>query len=122
MPNLDADFYLCLDEGSGEPRACWFKSRLRDAGRDDCMLVAIDPPVIGQPYGLGGEDIYYLLLASKWQGRTLWPISEWPFPVYVLRPLRKSILHDSEVDHTQMQLIEWGLLHRSYEDAIRSHV
>jgi hypothetical protein len=118
--DLKADFYMCLNEGTGEPRACWFKSRLRDPERDDCMLVAIEPPVIGQPYGLGCEDIYFLLLATRWQGQTLWPIAEWPVNVYVMRPLSKSILDQSEVDHTQTELIEWGVLHPTYETAIHT--
>jgi len=119
--DVGADFYLCLNEGTGEARACWFKGRLHDTGRgDDCMVVAIEPPLIGQPYGLGSEDVHYLLLTTRWQGRTLWPISEWPAHVYVLRPLTKFFLDQPEVDHTQTQLIEWGMLYRTYADAIRS--
>jgi len=48
--DLSADFYLRLNEGAGEPRACWRKGWVRYAGRDDLMLVAIEPPV---------EDIYH---------------------------------------------------------------
>ena len=57
------------------------------------MLVAIEPPVIGQTYGLGSEDIYHLLLATKSEGQTLWPISRWLTPVYVLRPPEKSVIN-----------------------------
>lgn len=115
--DLDADFYLCLNEGAGEPRACWIKGRRRYGDRDDCMLVAIEPPVIGQTYGLGSEDIYHLLLATRWEGQTLWPISHWPTHVYVLRPLDKSVIDQPAIDSAQAQLIEWGELHRTYEDA-----
>jgi hypothetical protein len=62
------------------------------------MLVAIEPPVIGQTYGLGSEDIYHLLLATRWEGQTLWPISHWPTHVYVLRPLDKSVINQPEID------------------------
>jgi hypothetical protein len=72
--DVGADSYLCLNEGAGEPRACWIKARRRYGIGMDCMLVAVEPPVIGQPYGLGNGDIYYLLLATMWQG----PISQWP--------------------------------------------
>jgi hypothetical protein len=115
--DLDADFYLCLNEGAGEPRACWIKGRRRYGDRQECMLVAIEPPVIGQPYGLGSEDIYHLLLATRWEGQTLWPISHWPTHVYVLRLLEKSVMNQPETDSAQAQLIEWGELHRTYEDA-----
>ncbi len=83
------------------------------------MLVAVEPPVIGQPYGQGSEDIYYLLLATRWQGQTLWPISQWPTHAYVLRMLSKSAIEQPEIDQSQAQLIEWGELHRTYEDANR---
>jgi hypothetical protein len=81
------------------------------------MLVAIEPPVIGQPYGPGGEDIYYLLLATRFQGQTLFPISEWPPSVYVARLLNKSIIDQREFDYTQTQLIDWGVLYPTYDDA-----
>jgi hypothetical protein len=118
--DLDAAFYLCLNEGAGEPKACWIKGRRRYADRDDCMLVAVEPPVIGQPYGLGSEDIYHLLLATRLQGQTLWPISQWPIHAYVLRLLSKSAIDQPEIDQSQAQLIEWGELHRTFEDANRS--
>jgi hypothetical protein len=108
-----ADFYLCLNEGAGEPRACWIKGQRRYGDRDDCMLVAIKPPVAGQPYGLGGEDVFHLLLATKWEGQTLWPVSQWPVHVYVLRLLDKSTSNQLEFDSTQAQLIDWGELHQT---------
>jgi hypothetical protein len=116
--DISADFYLRLNEGAGEPRACWRKARLRDPYRDDWMLVAIEPPVIGQPYGLGDEDIYHLLLATRHQGQGLFPVSQWPAHVYVVRLLNKSILDQQEFDNPQTQLIDWGVLHRTYEDAV----
>jgi hypothetical protein len=116
--NISADFYLRLNEGAGEPRACWCRGRLRDSCRDDWMLVAIEPPVIGQPYGLGGEDIYHLLLATRHQGQGLFPVSQWPASVYVVRLLNKSILDQREFDNAQTQLIDWGVLHQTYEDAV----
>ncbi|MGA3126836.1 MAG: hypothetical protein ABSD13_08960 [Candidatus Korobacteraceae bacterium] len=116
--DLSADFYLRLNEGEGEPRACYCKRRVHVAGRDDWMLVAIEPPVIGQPYGLGGEDIYYLLLATRHQGQTLFPVSEWPAHVYAARLLINPIPDEPEFNATQTQLIHWGKLYRTYEDAV----
>jgi hypothetical protein len=116
--DISADFFLRLNEGTGEPRACWCKRRLRDKARDDWMLVAIEPPVIGQPYGLGEEDIYHLLLATRLQGQGLFPVSQWPASVYVVRLLNKSVLQQEEFDNAQTQLIDWGVLHRTFEDAV----
>jgi len=116
--DLGADFYIRLKEGTGEPRACWCKKRLRDARRDDWMLAAIEPPIVGQTFGLGDEDIYQVLLATRLQGRTLFPIAEWPAHVYVVRLLDRSIVDQQEFDDSQTQLIEWGVLYRTYEDAV----
>jgi hypothetical protein len=116
--DISADFYLRLNEGAGEPRACWRRQRLRDVGRDDWMLIAIEPPVIGQSFGLGSEDIYLLLVATRHRGQTLFPVSVWPAHVYVARPLDKAILARSEFDDTQAQLMDWGVLHRTYQNAL----
>jgi hypothetical protein len=62
------------------------------------MLVGVEPPVIGQPYGLGSEDVYYLLLATKWEGHSLYPVSKWPTSVYVLRLLDESAIDRPEID------------------------
>ncbi len=69
------------------PRACWTKARLRNEIRDDYMLIDVDPPVIGQPYGLGSEDITQLIIATRWKGCTLFPVTEWNCSVYVVRIL-----------------------------------
>jgi hypothetical protein len=37
ITDIGADFYLSLNEGAGEPRACWRKGRLRGPNRDDWM-------------------------------------------------------------------------------------
>ena len=84
-----------------------------------CWLL-YEPPVIGQACGLGGEDMYHLLLATRWQGQTLWPISQWPTHTYLLRPLSKSAVDQMEIEENQAKLIDWGELHRTYEQANRN--
>jgi hypothetical protein len=98
---------------SGDPdelRACWIEARLRDASRDDYMLVRIDPPLIGQPYGLGDRDIHRVLLATRHAGRTLFPVTEWPAFVYVIRILDNAILKTKQFSPNQVQMIRWGVL------------
>lgn len=119
ISDVGADFFLRLREGEGEPRACWFKRRLRDKFRDDWMLVAIEPPLIGQSYGLGETDIYFLMLATRHRGHTLFPVSEWPAHVYVLRIIDSAVIERDEFDNSETELIEWGVLHKNYEDAVR---
>lgn len=83
------------------------------------MLVAVEPPVAGPPYGLGTENICYLLLATEWEGCTLWLPSKWPIPVYVLHLLSTSDIDQTEIDQSQAQLIEWGELHPTCEEVSR---
>lgn len=55
---------------------------------------------------------------DRLQGQTLFPISEWPPSVYVVRLLNKSIVDQHEFDYSQTQLIDWGVLYRTYDDAL----
>jgi hypothetical protein len=77
------DFFLSSageSELLSEPRACWSRARLRDQVRDDYMLIQIEPPLIGQQFGLGDKDISQLIISARLQGDTLFPVSHWPFP------------------------------------------
>jgi len=108
------DFFLDATE-TGDPRelrACWLEGRLRDSSRDDYMLVRIDPPLIGQPYGLGDRDIERVLLATRHAGRTLFPVTEWPAFVYVLRVLDDTVLKTKMFSANHVQMIRWAILHK----------
>jgi hypothetical protein len=120
------DFFLSTAGESNDcvpPRACWAKARLKDISigqekrRDDYMLVEVDPPVIGQRYGLGGDDISALILASRLQGFTLFPVNEWPCPVYVTRSVDENILRTRTFDVGQVELIAWGWIFRTLDEA-----
>jgi hypothetical protein len=62
------------------PRACWAKARLRDAVRDNHMLITIEPALKGQGFGLGAADVTQLIVSARRWGQTLYAISEWPSP------------------------------------------
>jgi hypothetical protein len=100
-----------------DPRACWTKGRLRDRNRDDYMLVEIDPPLIGQGFGLGGNDITLLLLSTKLEGRTLFPITVWPEYVYVTRIVDPVVLKTLTISADQVELVAWGFLYPSFDEA-----
>ena len=115
------DFFLDPTDGGdqrdlGSPeaqlRACWAQGRLRTSSRDDWMLVRIEPPLIGQPYGLGDRDLERVLLATRHAGTTLFPVTEWPAFVYILRIVDDTILETKTFSPDQVQLIRWGVLHR----------
>jgi hypothetical protein len=87
-------------------------ARLKDSIRDDYMLVEIHPCIIGQPYGLGDEDIFFVLMASRLKGYSLFPINRWPCPVYVIRILDDRILGSSSFDREQVEMMSWGVIHQ----------
>ena len=99
-------------------RACWIKGRLRDGGRDDYMLIDVEPPVVGQPFGLGDEDINQLIISTRHQGYTLFPVTEWSSSVYIARILDPSILETKSFSKDQVALIGWGEIFRTEAERI----
>lgn len=116
----EPDFFL---SSAGEyrpltrPRACWIKARLRDPVRDDYMLVEIQPVLVGQSFGLGDQDISRLILSTRFQGFTLYPITEWPSNVYVTRILDEDVLRTFSFTKEQIELISWAALFQTLVDA-----
>jgi hypothetical protein len=112
------DFYLGSTESYDftEPRRCRMIKRVGYGDRDDCLLIEIDPPAIGQRYGLGGEDIHFLIVATRLEGDSLFPISEWPVSVYLVR----SLVPDPDSRHhfglDEAEMIDWGELYQTEEE------
>jgi hypothetical protein len=115
------DFFMSTAgeyEPLAAPRACWEKARLRDNVRDDHMLIDIEPALDGQRFGLGADDITQLIVSAGHRGQTLYPIAEWPFYVYVARIVDKAIIESREFTRKQVELIAWGTLFRTREEAL----
>ena len=116
-----ADFFLsAAAEASGDmaiPRACWAKGRLRNSRRDDYMLVEVEPPIIGQAYGLGGQDITEVIISSRHRSFSLFPVSDWPCDVYVSRILDDRVVNTSVVEEGQIELMAWGRIYRTLAEA-----
>jgi hypothetical protein len=100
-----------------DPRACLIRGRLKDQVRDDHMLIEIQPPLIGQAYGLGGEDIVNLILSAKFEGFSLFPVKSWPCPVYVARILDEAINEALIFTRDQVEIIAWGVIFRDLGEA-----
>lgn len=81
------DFYLTSSEGYGleQVRACYKERRLMNGHPDGYMLCEIDPPIIGQPYGLDGQDINRIVIAGRHAGYSLFVINDWPAYAHVAR-------------------------------------
>jgi hypothetical protein len=116
----EPDFFLSAageNEGLASPRACWEKARLKDQVRDDHMLIEIEPPVIGQNYGLGGKDITNLILSARHEGDSLFPVGEWPCHVYIARILDDAITKTLTFTRGQVEIIAWGMIFRTLDEA-----
>ncbi len=116
-----ADFYLsAAGEVGGDlaiPRACWIRTRLRDDVRDDHMLIHVEPPVIGQAFGLGGQNIVDLIISTRHSGFSLFPITEWPSYVYIARILDETVAKTFVFRKDQVEVIAWGMVFRTRDEA-----
>ena len=113
---MSPDFYLSSTEGYGleTPRACFRIKRLKGRSYDDYLLVKIDPPIFGQAYGLGAEDIDYVVLAVRYVKTSLFPISEWPLYVHVARLLCDTDIADkTSLEEKDIELIGWGEINQT---------
>ncbi|RYE07714.1 MAG: hypothetical protein EOP22_16775 [Hyphomicrobiales bacterium] len=110
---MDADFYLASQDGYRlqQPRACWRLKPLSSPNAAELLLVQIDPPLIGQPFGLGGDDIHQLILAPKYVGQSLTPITQWPAPIHVSRYLGPPGTIPDLLPANAIELIAWAELH-----------
>jgi hypothetical protein len=112
------EFYMASTEGYTleNPRRCTPVRRLRGPIRDDYLLIKIDPPLIGQPFGLGANDIDEVIVATRLEGVSLFPIERWPVDVYVVRLLVASEAKET-VMADEMELIAWAELYPTEEHA-----
>ena len=117
---IEPDFYLASTEGYGmeEPRRCWRIRRLATANRDDLLLIKINPPLLGQKYGLGDNDINFVVVATRHQGGSLFPINQWPVYVHVAILLMDYSTIVGILQDDQIKPIAWAELYLTEEDAI----
>lgn len=111
------DFYLSSHESkfieAFSPISCYKKKRLYGDHKDGYVVCDIDPYIIGQPFGLGSQDIDQIIISSRFEGMSLFPITEWPTYVYVARPLTQGIHLKDFIESTDMELIAWAEINRS---------
>ena len=110
------DFYLVSSDGYGleEPRSCWRIKRVTAEKRDDFLLVRVEPPV---PILLERSSMSVVLLAAKWVDVSLFPITKWPTPVYVVRPLVPDPESRNRLLKNEYDLLAWALLYRTEHEA-----
>jgi hypothetical protein len=114
------DFYLTTAGEYGplsEPRACRQLARLYDHRRGDYMLVDIQPPLLGQHFGLGQTEVASLVISTRHRGQTLYPISEWPSYVYVSRLVKGPASSGAPLLEGDLEPVAWGAIFKSLQSA-----
>lgn len=119
MSVLPAPFYLASSEGYGleQPRRCIPIRRICGDDRDDLLLVRVEPPLSGQPYGLGGDDIVHLIIAPRHANVSLFPVSEWPAYVHVARALVAAPEERDHLGPCEIEEIAWAEVYPNEESA-----
>lgn len=114
-------FYLVSSETTPllAPRKCVVTQRLRVEGRDDFAVVSIQPPIPRGIYGAGLEDLCQLVLATRWGGTTLWPVSVWPIAVYICIIRDQTVLQSNSATTESVGVIAIGHLFPTLVDANR---
>lgn len=118
------DFYLTSSEGYGleEIRACYKERRLINGHPDGYMLCEIDPPIAGQSYGLGGQDIHRIVIASRHSGYSVFAIKDWPAYVHVARLTRDLSDGKFIIAENDIESIGWAEIYESVAAAKASFV
>jgi hypothetical protein len=114
------DFYLASTESSlfAEPRHCWRVKRLTTATRRDLLLVKVDPPLPACELRLHTADLDLFVVATRFQGSSLFPIRSWPVYVHVARVLVENVVDRDTLKKGEFESIAWAELYQTMEDAL----
>jgi hypothetical protein len=89
------------------PRTCRVLRRLRSELRDDIGLVEIDPPLPRSVYDTDRE-VRFLILATRLEGQTLFPVSKWPSYVYICLLKGKDMPDSDVIVSVDLRILDWG--------------
>jgi hypothetical protein len=88
-------------------RTCRLLAQLKAEDRDDYWLAEVDPPFLGQHFGLGAVDISDIVIATKLKGFSLLDSEAATAPVYVARILDRNVIATRTLKPDQAELILW---------------
>jgi hypothetical protein len=118
--NQEPSFYLASVDSypTLAPRSCFVEERLSvQEERDDYLRVRIEPPIQGQPFGRGERLVKDVVLATRYAGTTLPPISEWPMTVFICRIVNDSIRNSGKASAQDVEVMLIGELYNSLSAA-----
>lgn len=116
IQNQHPDFYLFSSEGyklNHVFRACFKRKKLLGACPDRYLLCDISPPLIGQPFGLGPQDINQLIFSIRHKGLSLHSIAKWPVYINVFRPLIDNIGNSENIKESDVELTGLAELYKN---------
>ena len=113
------DFYLTSSEGYNleQIRACYKRQRLLGDHPDGYMICEIAPPILGQPFGLGTQDIHEIIIASRHAGYSIFSVKEWPVYVHVARLTSDAVSDKFAITEGDIESIGWAEIHESSASA-----
>ena len=89
------------------PRTCHLASQVNVGERDDCWLAQVDPPFLGQHFGLGADLITDVVIATRLPGVSLFDEERIDVPIYVARILDPDGIAKRTLEPEQIELILW---------------
>jgi hypothetical protein len=86
--------------------------------KKNVLIVDVDTPIIGQKYGLAGNDLIKLYLVNRVDESAFIKLEKFPIDVHILIP--KSVENLEPSSMSQLQNIAWGCIYDNEIDA-RNH-
>ena len=113
------DFYLISSEGYNldKVRACYKERRFMNGHPDGYLLCEVVPPILGQSYGLGGQDIHRVVFASRHAGYSIFTINGWPTYVHVARLTCVVSIDKFIITENDIESIGWAEIYESLVSA-----
>jgi len=117
VPPPERYFLSSLESTTFAPvRSCVVKKHLRfDTGKE-AILATIDPPAVGQLWGLR-DDVETVVLASRHEGQALDPITSFPCFVHIATPRHGWTELATPIRADDLHHLAWGELYRTADDA-----
>ena len=111
-------FYLSSLESKAfkKVRKCILKKKISfDTGKD-VYIAKIDPPLENGEL-FRNQEIDQILLSHRHEGHLISTSSVFPIFVFICRFRGEISKIASKINSSQVQILAWGELYRSYEDA-----
>ena len=112
-------YYLSSTESKifEAPRQIEVINEIKKDGRT-YLLIKLQTPLIGQYLGMGGDDVEYLFLLSRYRDKDLSILKKLPTDVFILLPPAVSdISKYTENDVEKFEQLAWGTLYDNLKDA-----